>query len=175
MVTALHPREFRAGDRSSGRAMPHAQIAITAEGLVHVAGESVFRGYYPEFGAGRSLATADLGSLDSSGHLHILGRKDDVIITGGKKVDPRDVEAVLMATGEFSDVAVLGAPDPEWGQAVVACYPAAGNSPDADRIASQLSSLASYKRPRRFIPIRDWPRNAQGKLNRAALVAALSG
>jgi len=171
MVTALHPREFQAGNRSSGAAMPHAEIKITGDGLVQIFGESVFRGYYPDFSSQRSLITADLGSLDSSGHLHISGRKDSVIITGGKKVDPQEVEAALMASGEFSDVAVLGVPDPEWGEAVVACYPAAGDPPDADRITSQLSSLASFKRPRRFIPIRDWPRNDQWKLNRAALLA----
>jgi len=95
-----------------------------------------------------------------------------VVITGGKKVQPAEVEAALRATGEFADVAVVGVPDAEWGQVVVACYATAGRPPDLARMPAALAGLAAFKRPKRFVPIADWPRNAQGKLNRVALAAA---
>ena len=100
-------------------------------------------------------------------------RRDAVIITGGKKVDPREVEEALRATGEFDDVAVMGLPDSEWGEAVVACYPSGQPAPDLVRVGERLAAIAGFKRPRRFLPVADWPRNAQGKLNRAALLASL--
>jgi O-succinylbenzoic acid--CoA ligase len=168
MVTALRPDEFLRGDRSSGTALPHARVRCDDAGTVHVAGESLARGYWPERSEARELATDDLGCLDAAGHLHVLGRRDAMIITGGKKVPAAEVEAALRASGEFSDVAVLGVPDAEWGEAVVACFLAGGRAPDTARAAA---ALAPHRRPKRFVPIApaDWPRNAQGKLSRAAL------
>lgn len=171
MVTALQPQEFLAGGRSSGAAMPHARVRVDAEGVVHVAGESVFHGYWPETRIEREFTTEDLGVLDELGHLHIRGRRDAVIITGGMKVRPTDVEAALRASGEFADVAVLGVPDPAWGEAVVACFPAGGPLPD---FARAVQTLAPYQKPKRFVAMPVWPRNAQGKINRAALLAAAS-
>jgi O-succinylbenzoic acid--CoA ligase len=96
-----------------------------------------------------------------------------VIITGGKKVDPREVEAALWASGEYADVAVVGIPDPEWGEAVVACYPGGQKPPDLANPAARGGALPAYKRPRLFQAIPNWPRNAQGKVNRAALLGAI--
>jgi len=166
MVVALRPEEFLAGARSCGSALPHAKINVNAEGVVAIAGESVFRGYWPELRTEREFATEDLGRFDEHGHLHILGRRDAVIITGGKKVQPEEVEAALRASGEFTDVAVIGVPDAEWGEAVVACYPAGGRTPDVDRA---VAALTGARRPKRFVAIKDWPRNAQGKVNRTEL------
>lgn len=173
MVTALRPAEFLAGDRSSGAALPHARIAIDGEGVIRITGESVFRGYFPGESAAREFITEDLGQLDERGRLHVLGRRDAVIITGGKKVQPAEVEAALRASGEFTDVGVVGLPDPEWGQTVVACYPAGGKEPDPARLTAALAGLTAFKRPKRYVAVAEWSRNAQGKLNRAALVAAV--
>jgi O-succinylbenzoic acid--CoA ligase len=172
MVAALRPAEFLAGDRGCGAALPHARVVIDGEGVITITGESVFRGYFPEESAAREFTTEDLGHLDERGHLHVLGRRDAVIITGGKKVQPAEVEAALRASGEFADVAVVGMPDPEWGHTVVACYPANGPQPDLKRLPAALAGLAAFKRPKRYVAIASWPRNAQGKLNRAALLAA---
>ena len=122
-------------------------------------------------GEAREFWTEDLGEWDAAGHLRVLGRRDAVIITGGKKVQPAEVEAALRASGEFSDVAVIGVPDAEWGQAVVACYPAGARAPD---LARAVGGLAAEMKPKRFVALADWPRNAQGKLNRAALAAAVA-
>lgn len=171
MVTALRPEEFFQGGRSSGTALPHARVAVNADGVVEVTGLSVFRGYFPEWRKTRSFATEDSGELDAKGRLTVLGRRDAVIITGGKKVQPTEVEAALRASGEFADVAVIGVPDDEWGQAVVACYPADGRLPD---VARATAALSGELKPKRFCAVDDWPRNAQGKINRAALVASVT-
>jgi O-succinylbenzoic acid--CoA ligase len=172
MVTALRPEEFAAGDRSSGRPLPHAMVRTRADGTVVVAGSSLFRGYFPGWRPARApLVTADVGFLDPAGGLHVQGRRDALIISGGEKVDPVVVEAALRATGEFEDVAVIGVPDPEWGAAVVACYPAAGGSPALDAVRQRIEpTLAPFRRPKRYVALATWPRNAQGKLNRAVLL-----
>ncbi|HVU24964.1 MAG TPA: AMP-binding protein, partial [Opitutus sp.] len=139
MVAALRPEEFLAGARSCGRAMPHARVMIGADGAIAIEGESVFRGYFPATSETRVLVTEDCGRIDERGHLHVLGRRDAVIITGGKKVQPAEVEAALRATGEFADVAVIGVPDPEWGEAVVACHPA-DKAPDLAVVAERLKA-----------------------------------
>lgn len=174
MVAASRPAEFLAGERNCG-AMPHAQIAVNAEGVVTIAGESVFRGYFPEMNTTREFVTEDLGRIDAQGRLQILGRRDAVIITGGKKVNPAEVEAVLLESGEFSDVAVIGCPDAEWGEVVVACYPAVAGATTTPNVAHALEKLVAHQRPKRFVAIPEWPRNAQGKVNRAALLQMVRG
>ena len=170
MVAALRPEEFLAGDRTCGAALPHARIAIDADGVVKVSGEAVFRGYWPEWREEREFVTEDLGALDARGRLQVIGRRDAVIITGGKKVQPAAVEAALRASGEFAEVAVFGVPDAEWGEVVVACFPGGGGrTPDVTRA---VASLAAHQRPKRFLAIDPWPRNAQGKVNRAELRVA---
>jgi O-succinylbenzoic acid--CoA ligase len=100
--------------------------------------------------------------------LVIEGRTSDIIITGGKKVAPTEVEAALLATGLLADVCVLGLPDAEWGQIVAAFYP--GVAIDVEKaVAALRGHLAGYKLPKRWIAMADWPRNEQGKVNRARL------
>jgi len=174
MAAAQRPGDFLAGQRDCGPALPHARIGLNAEGVVEVSGDSVFRGYWPDWSAERLFVTEDLGQLDEHGRLRILGRRDAMIITGGKKVSPSEVEAALRATGQFTDVAVIGMPDREWGEIIVACYPAGGKSPDFEQVAAKLGALIGYKRPKSYLSIDVWPRNALGKINRAALLAAAS-
>lgn len=171
MVTALRPEEFAAGDRSSGRPLPHVTVRTRADGTVVIAGPSLFRGYFPGWRARRApLVTQDSGFLDATGALHIEGRRDALIISGGEKVDPVTVEAALRATGEFEDVAVIGIPDSEWGAVVVACYPQSNGKPDWSTVRRRIDPLlASFRRPKRYVALATWPRNAQGKINRAAL------
>ena len=166
MVAGLRPDEFLAGARSCGALLPHARIGFDEEGSILAGGESVFRGYYPDWREPGDFATQDGGWLDDRGHLHVTGRRDAVIITGGEKVNPAEVEAVLWGTGELSDVVVLGLPDTEWGECVVAVYPAEP-PPNLVRVEAALARLLSpAKRPKRLIALPLWPVNAQGKVNR---------
>lgn len=181
MVTALKPEEFLAGARSSGAALPHARVSVNAEGRVVVGGTSLFRGYVGAADQRGDFVTSDAGRIDERGQLHVLGRADAVIITGGKKVQPAEVEAALRASGEFADVAVIGVPDAEWGEAVVACYllaaDAGGGRAKAVDEARAVAGLAPYQRPKRFVAVaaEKWPRNAQGKIDRVALAKMVTG
>ena len=166
MVTGLRPAEFLAGARDNGAALPHARVTVNGEDTVLVAGTSLFRGYYPYWGGETAFTTGDLGRVDEHGHLTILGRRDGVIISGGEKIQPAEVEAVLRATGEFDDVVVLGLPDPEWGQAVVAAYPAT-REPDLAKVNQAVrAQLSAYKQPKQFLPVGGWPVSAAGKTRR---------
>lgn len=174
MVTALRPEEFLAGMRSSGAALPHAQIALTAQGLIRVGGHSLFRGYYPDWREAGDLVTADRGQVDAAGHLTVLGRADDVIITGGEKVSAAEIEALLRDQGGLGDVVVVGLPDAEWGQEVVAAY-SAKLRPDLGKLQQLISShLAPHKRPKRLVALAGWPLTSAGKVNRAEVARRLS-
>ena len=169
MVAALRPEDFLRGVRGCGPALPHARIDFV-EGVVRISGESVFRGYYPQESADRTWVTEDLGGFNADSSLVILGRRDALIVTGGKKVSPLEVEAALRQSGESEDVAGIGRPDSEWGEAVVACHPPGGREPRISAVEAALSDLASFKRPKRYLAISPWPRNAQGKIDRESLV-----
>ena len=175
MATAVRPAEFQAGMRGCGSPLPHAAVDFVG-GVVRVTGDSVFRGYYPELRADRAWLTEDLGHFGPDGSLVIEGRRDDVIITGGQKVSPPEVEALLRASGEFADVVVVGVPDPEWGQSVVACHPRAARPIAREAVDAALVDIAAYKRPKHYVEVSPWPRNAQGKISRPELarLAALS-
>ena len=174
-AAALRPEEFLEGRRGCGRSLPHAQIAIEGEGAIAIGGESMFRGYWPHWREPGAWESNDRGKFDAEGSLHVQGRRDALIVTGGEKVEPAEVEAALLATGEFDDVAVIGLPDAEWGSAVVACYPTAGPPPDWDRVTRGLAALAKWKRPKRFVALADWPRTAAGKIDRAELARLANG
>lgn len=174
MVAALKPWQFLGGKRGCGAALPHAKVE-TVDGVVRVTGESVFRGYFPEMSTGRSWTSGDLGSIGTDGGLAILGRSDDIIITGGEKVSPAEVEAALRRSGEFEDIAVIGIPDPEWGQLVVACHPPGTHGPRKEKLAAALSELAAFKHPKRYVEISPWPRSAQGKISRSELAKRVQG
>jgi o-succinylbenzoate---CoA ligase len=177
MVTAQRPVDFLLGRRSSGPVLPHATVQVGGDGVISVGGDSLFRGYYPQWRDRRPLATGDLGRLDERGDLHVLGRRDAVIITGGEKVDPAEVEAVLCGCGELGEVVVVGRPDPEWGQVVVAAYPATAQPLWALVHQAVALRLSPAKRPKHYVPLAEWPVNAQGKVNRAevARLVALGG
>ena len=176
MVAALRPEEFLAGRSGCGAALPHARVTVDADGVICLAGASLFRGYYPDWREGEAWRTEDRGRLDEAGGLHVLGRRDAIIITGGEKVDPEAVETALRATGQFADVVVIGVPDAHWGQAVVACYPAGPREPDLEAVGRALTiGLAPHQRPKRYVSVVPWPRTESGKVNRPALVALATG
>lgn len=164
MVAAVRPEEFLAG-REELRPLPHAELAVDGEGRLRVSGASVCRGLWPEWRDEGRWTTGDRAEARGEGWA-ILGRADQVIITGGRKVDAARIEAALRGAGVWDDVVVLGLPDPEWGERVVAFHPA--GSPRADPAAA-LAGLAAWERPRRWVAIEVWPRNAAGKVDRAAL------
>ncbi|MBE2214097.1 MAG: AMP-binding protein [Opitutaceae bacterium] len=178
-VATLRPEEFLAGVDGVGAALPHAAIEIVdesgvvvahdTEGRIRVRAGSLFHGYFPQAGA-ESIPvfdTNDRGVLDAAGRLTVLGRIDAIINTGGEKVDPFDVEEAIRALGA-SDVAVLGMPDPHWGELVVALVVDCPHDDDALHVLLR-KTLAAHKVPKRFIRVQSLPRSEAGKLDRRAL------
>ena len=146
-------------------------------GEILVRGDSVMSGYWgdPEATAatlrGGWLHTGDLGVFDEDGFLTLKARSKDVIISGGANIYPREVEEVLLRHPLVAEVSVIGRPDREWGEAVVAyVVPAAGRTVNpAELDGFCLEHLARFKRPRDYRVIDKIPKNNYGKALKTAL------
>jgi o-succinylbenzoate---CoA ligase len=145
------------------------EVALAPDGEVLVRGRTVAVGALAPDGW---LHTGDRGAFDADGRLLIEGRSADTIITGGENVSPAEVEAALLEHPEIRDAAVLGRPDPEWGERVVAQVvlrdPAAA-VPEADLRVHCAARLAPFKVPKRFESVALVPRGVTGKLLRREL------
>ncbi|MGI5159137.1 class I adenylate-forming enzyme family protein [Microbispora sp. CA-102843] len=143
-------------------------------------GPSVMLGYWnrPEATAetlrGGWMHTGDMGYRDGRGYLHITDRRHDMIITGGENVYPREVEAVLAEHPDIVEAAVVGTPDPKWGQLVTAVLVGEKVPADAELSAWAKERLAAYKVPRRWVRTEELPRNVTGKVLKHRLRAMLS-
>jgi acyl-CoA synthetase (AMP-forming)/AMP-acid ligase II len=115
-----------------------------------------------------------VGEIGEDGSLAIRGRIKELIITGGFNVYPREVEIVLEEHPAVGEVAVAGMPSEDWGEEVTAFVVPSNAQPlvEAEIIAFARERLATYKCPRRVIPIEKLPRNAMGKVERAKLSAS---
>ncbi|GAB2659054.1 class I adenylate-forming enzyme family protein [Nocardia goodfellowii] len=168
---------------SVGRALPGIEIQIRTEagelaepgatGLVFARGAQVSGEY-----GGRSVLdaegwfpTRDLGYLDAEGYLFIEGRADDTIIRGGENIAPAEIEDVLLGYPGVTEAAVIGVPDPEWGQRVVAVLVGAGDPEEIKRWVK--GRLRSSKTPDAIVFRPELPKTETGKLLRRNLVAEL--
>ena len=115
--------------------------------------------------------TGDLGYLDEDGELFLVGRVDDMIISGGENIYPEEVEDVLARSGLVNIAAVVGLPDDRWGQKVVAFVEPKARDVTAEKLdhACLTSALARFKRPRAYVFVEAVPRSASGKLLRRFL------
>jgi O-succinylbenzoic acid--CoA ligase len=157
-------------------------VAPGEEGAIAVRGPTLMRGYLDEEAATAEvlrdgwLQTGDLGRLDARGRLTVLARRTDLILSGGENVYPAEVEAVLADHPAVAEVAVVGRPDPRWGQVPVAVVvPRRAAAPDAlpGLRAWARSRLAPFKVPAEVLPASELPRTAAGKVDRAAVQAAV--
>ena len=183
-VTLLAPDEFLAGGTGVGRPLPHAEILLRdprglpappqSEGRVILKSEALFRGYYPEYSQSMAegYASDDHGYFDEAGRLHITGRLDEVINSGGEMINPLLVQRAIGETGLVSETVVVGAPDPEWGECVVAVYvPREDLGADAEESlrAALEGRVAPHEMPKKWLRLKEIPRTPLGKLDRAAL------
>lgn len=160
------------------------KLAARQTGELYVRAPNLMRGYWPGhhrglgLGHDGALATCDLAMIDEQGQVTLMGRKDDLIITGGLKVYPEEVERALRAMDEIEDVAVLGRDDdPEYGQRVIACVVWGVDEaarPSLEQLRSRLEpTLARYKHPKVLVALLALPRLGSGKLDRLALAKRL--
>lgn len=119
---------------------------------------------------GRRLATNDLGVMDGSGRIRITGRMDDLIIRGGIKVSPREIEDVVLAHPDVLDAAVVGVPDDIYGHAPVCFFVPHSSFPEEELLAYCQRNLPREAVPKRAFQLESLPRNARGKLMRSKLL-----
>jgi o-succinylbenzoate---CoA ligase len=164
-VATATPELVRRKPGTVGLPLPGVEVALTDHGELLVRGPTVA----PAWGRGDGwLPTGDMARLDEDGHLWIVGRASERIISGGVNVDPAEVEAVLAAHPGIREAAVVGLPDPVWGERVVAAVvPAAGLEPSEGDLGERVRAvLSGPKRPRAWRFVEALPRNANGKVDR---------
>jgi long-chain acyl-CoA synthetase len=184
-----HPRHL---ERLASVGLPHSVVEVSIRdpegqrlaagevGEVCVRGDVVMTGYWNDPQATANairdgwLWTGDLGALDADGFLTLKDRSKDLIVSGGSNIYPREVEEVLLAHPAVAEACVVGRPDREWGETVVAFIVARGERPDVaelDRLC--LDHIARFKRPKEYRFVEQLPKNHYGKVVKAELRAAL--
>jgi len=200
-LTVLHGNEHRLDTpwpqrlTSAGRPWGTVEVRVVDDAGVDVApggvgevvlcGPHLMSGYWkrPETTAETIrngwLHTKDMGRIDENGFVYLLGRKDEMIISGGYNIAPREIEDVLYQHAAVQEAAVLGEADAEWGQAVVAYVCLKEPSEEAsggEALARELLEFTrprlGFKRPKRIYLMRELPKNPAGKIQKKALVPA---
>jgi malonyl-CoA/methylmalonyl-CoA synthetase len=157
----------------SGQALPQGEV-----GGIEVSGPNVFSGYWQmpektaeEFTADGYFKTGDVGFIDARGYVSIVGRSKDVIISGGYNVYPAEVEGYLNELDGVAESALIGVSHPDFGEVGLALVvPKPGANPDAVGLISALKQrIANFKIPKKVYVLAELPRNAMGKVQKAAL------
>jgi fatty-acyl-CoA synthase len=180
-----HPRH---AERLASVGLPHSVVEVTIRdedgrelgpgevGEVCVRGDVVMSGYWNNADAsaralrGGWLWTGDLGAFDDDGFLALKDRSKDLIVSGGSNIYPREVEEVLLAHPAVAEACVVGRPDREWGESVVAFVVPRAEAPDTaelDRFC--LEHIARFKRPKDYRIVRALPKNNYGKVLKTEL------
>jgi malonyl-CoA/methylmalonyl-CoA synthetase len=187
-MIASNPLHGERKGGSVGLPLPGVSVRIADErdqvlpqgavGSIQIRGENVFRGYWrmpektrEEFTHDDWFRTGDIGKFDAQGYLSIVGRAKDLIITGGYNVYPKEIELVIDSIAGVLESAVIGVPDPDFGEAVTAvAVPRPGaNLSEQEIIQCVKAQVANYKVPKRVILVGELPRNAMGKVQKNLL------
>jgi long-chain acyl-CoA synthetase len=172
-----HPR-WRERLASAGRPFACVEVVVAdAEDRPLPAGESgeilcrgdvVMPGYWRNEEAsaatlrGGFLHTGDVGAFDSEGYLTLMDRSKDVIISGGSNIYPREVEEVLLRHPAVTEASVIGRPDRDWGEVVVAYVVGSASAPELDALC--LAEIARFKRPKDYVFVPALPKSNYGKI-----------
>lgn len=168
---------------TAGRAFASMECAILDQddkpvapgemGEICARGPAVMRGYWNNEKASADtlnngwLHTGDVGTIDARGFLTLKDRSKDLVISGGSNIYPREIEEVLLRHPKVREVSIIGRPDPEWGEIVVAYVVGDAMPPELDALC--LSELARFKRPKHYIAIDALPKNNYGKVLKTEL------
>jgi long-chain acyl-CoA synthetase len=181
-----HPRwEARLGSAGIARTDVEVRVVdaedrdlpVGETGEVLARGDVVMAGYWKNEAATREtlrggwLHTGDVGAFDADGFLTLKDRSKDVIISGGANIYPREVEEVLLRHPEVAEVSVVGRPDRDWGESIVAFVVTRGGAPlaEAELDALCLASIARFKRPKEYVFLDALPKNNYGKVLKTEL------
>jgi fatty-acyl-CoA synthase len=181
-VAIATPEDIEKKPRSVGKPVDGIEIGVFSEegeqlptgetGELYVKSKVLFEGYT----SGESkderdgyMSIGDLGKLDEDGYLYVESRSDDMVVVGGENVYPVEVEDCLMSHPGVVEAVVVGVPDEEFGQRLVAYVAPAGQVTEDDLIQYVRANLARYKTPRKIVLVEDFPRNATGKILRNKL------
>ncbi len=172
---AQTPVQVQVAD-GEGRPLPLGET-----GEVLVKGDTVMAGYWGNAEATAAavrdgwLFTGDLGRLDPDGFLTLVDRSKDLIISGGSNIYPREIEEVLLCVPGVREAAVVGVPDPEWGELVVAVVVLAPGATVTPAILDRecLAQMARFKRPKRYVLADQLPKNNYGKVLKTTLRESL--
>ncbi|MGA4791362.1 acyl-CoA synthetase [Nocardia sp. AB354] len=185
IATVAQPHELRSAPGTVGRPPVTSKVALfdangrrvtepDVSARVFVRSSAPFEGYtdgrHKQYIDGY-MSSGDMGHFDRSGLLHIDGRDDDMIVSGGENVYPLEIENLLAERADVDDVAVIGVDDPEFGKRLRAfVVPASGSVVDEQEIKAYVkANLARYKVPREVVIVDELPRNPTGKVVRAEL------
>ncbi len=180
MTRAVVEAAHKAGDDSIlgsvGTAQSVVRVRCASDGEVIVRGDSVMKGYWRDEAATAKtlregwLHTGDVGEIDGRGYLTLKDRSKDLIISGGSNIYPREVEEILQRHPAVAEVSVIGEPDPEWGENVVAFVVRREAAVDAAALdALCLENIARFKRPKRYVFVDALPKSAYGKILKTEL------
>jgi acyl-CoA synthetase (AMP-forming)/AMP-acid ligase II len=164
---------------SVGHAIPGVQARVADDGELLITSDRLMSGYFElpaetaEALRGGWYHTGDLAEQDDEGYLYIVGRKKEVIRTGGETVAPVEVEAALAGYPGLADLAIVGIPDAQWGEVVcaVVVLQAGAALPGVEGLRTHIGDrLAPFKHPRRVVEVEALPRtSATGQVQRAKL------
>ena len=184
VVTLYGMTETCGGCVYDGLPLDGVEVRVADDGRIWLAGETLMRGY--RGGAELTAAvfhdgwlrTSDVGRLDDDGRLEVLGRADDVIVTGGENVPAAVVARLLRTHAKVADAAVVGRPDDEWGEVVVAvCVPQDPDDPPSltELRHHVLASMPAHAAPRERWLVDALPRNDMGKVSATELQRLVAG
>ena len=174
-------REQRAKPGCAGRAAINARLRLDPPGegeiLCHMSSDEAFTGYWNRPDADAKAIhdgwyrTGDVGRIDDDGDLWVVGRVDDMVLSGGENIHPVEVEDVLARAPGVHEVAVIGAPDDRWGQRIVACIVADDGvtAEELEAFCLAAERLARFKRPREYRFVTELPKSPSGKILRRML------
>ena len=190
MIATATPADLRAAPDTAGKPVPGTEIRILDEqlrelptgevGQIFVRNSSQFDGYtsgttkdfHEDF-----MASGDIGRLDEAGRLYVVGRDDEMIVSGGENVYPIEVEKTLVSHPEVAEASVIGVDDEQYGQRLAAFVVLTNDGSATPEALKQhvRDNLANYKVPREIVVLEELPRSSTGKIVRRDLLNRIPG
>jgi O-succinylbenzoic acid--CoA ligase len=189
MISALSTQDFHNKPESVGKHLGNTEIKIAdkdgsflesyKQGEIFVRSKSLLKEYFSDADESNKklkdgyYRTGDFGWLDGEGYLHIELRREDLIVTGGENVNPKEIEQFIIQLPSITDTYVFAEPDETWGQIICAAI-VTNSSITENELKEQLKNMiASFKVPKKFYFIEKIPRNELGKIEKEKLINLL--